>query len=360
MRERGLNALFDLLSKNMFEINYKLIHEYSEKILSQILQKDKHGSYICPKCGNGSGKDGTGLSRKYFPRYKCYKCEYFGDALDIIKLVYSLNDNDGAELAYKIIGVVPNTKEYVKPEISAHRAKYGHSRDNGILELVNGQLEYDRAKSEIIERASKDDRGITYAFGRGIPMDISRAFRIGYIEGYNGIERGVLIPLSKDSFDVRNIDPCDHADRYRKCNGKQKINIPFNLLNLIREPEKPFFVTEGEFDALSIISAGYPAVALNGNAISQLIDILNTANYRAPVGVLMDNDDAGKDKTELISSSLKNANIPILRKDFYEETHHSDPNEFYQYDRKEFKRRLKIEYDHLTNYMINFMKSGNN
>ena len=45
-------------------------------------------SYICPKCGNGKGKDGTGISldtqsKAEFPHWHCSKCGLHADIIEL-------------------------------------------------------------------------------------------------------------------------------------------------------------------------------------------------------------------------------------------------------------------------------------
>ena len=47
-------------------------------------------SYICPACGNGSGRDGTGLTEDPGRpgKWHCFKCNFTGDVYDIADIVY--------------------------------------------------------------------------------------------------------------------------------------------------------------------------------------------------------------------------------------------------------------------------------
>ena len=46
-------------------------------------------SYICPACGNGGGKDGTGITedRERPGHYHCFVCGFDGDAFDLLDIV---------------------------------------------------------------------------------------------------------------------------------------------------------------------------------------------------------------------------------------------------------------------------------
>jgi len=61
--------------------NFDYIHDHPEVYFTQ---KARNGGYICPICGNGSGKDGTGvkLIKGQSFRYKCFKCNTSGDVIN--------------------------------------------------------------------------------------------------------------------------------------------------------------------------------------------------------------------------------------------------------------------------------------
>jgi replicative DNA helicase len=42
-------------------------------------------TYICPFCGNGSGKEGDGIATTDDIHYKCFRCNFYGDYLDILR-----------------------------------------------------------------------------------------------------------------------------------------------------------------------------------------------------------------------------------------------------------------------------------
>ena len=67
----------------------------------------KHG-WVCPVCGNGTGKDGDGIVRNPRDgRYTCFKCgDVGGDILDLIGFTFGLKDfNEQLAKACEIYGV---------------------------------------------------------------------------------------------------------------------------------------------------------------------------------------------------------------------------------------------------------------
>ena len=53
-----------------------------------------YDTYICPFCGNGSGPDGDGISTKDGIHFKCFKCDFYGDYLAIIRKRDNLSENE--------------------------------------------------------------------------------------------------------------------------------------------------------------------------------------------------------------------------------------------------------------------------
>ena len=48
--------------------------------IDSLLARAKTAGWICPKCGNGQGKDGTGITEdpNNPGHYKCFKCDFYG------------------------------------------------------------------------------------------------------------------------------------------------------------------------------------------------------------------------------------------------------------------------------------------
>ena len=74
----------------------------------------------------------------------------------------------------------------------------------------------------------------------------------------------------------------------------------------------PVFVTEGAFDALSILEVGGQAVALNSAANwKRLLDALQTQPVRAPLLLCLDNDEAGWAATAELAERLSELRVPF-------------------------------------------------
>jgi predicted RNA-binding Zn-ribbon protein involved in translation (DUF1610 family) len=64
----------------------KAIAEIKRQIPT-FLQAAKNKGFVCPKCGNGSGRDGDGIikdaSDKNGLHYKCFKCGLYADVIEL-------------------------------------------------------------------------------------------------------------------------------------------------------------------------------------------------------------------------------------------------------------------------------------
>lgn len=68
-------------------------------------ERDRIGGWICPKCGSGSGANGTGISNYNYIQYHCWHCGKHGDIIDWIQYVYHMDFNDALKYGAKVLGL---------------------------------------------------------------------------------------------------------------------------------------------------------------------------------------------------------------------------------------------------------------
>lgn len=160
---------------------------------------------------------------------------------------------------------------------------------------------------------------------RGLCSTIKR-FKIGYdpawhSHGNRGTWKALIIPKGKYAFTVRNMDPdADKNSRYDKTLGTHPI---FNQEAF--DGDAPVFITEGAFDALSIMEAGGEAVALEGLATGKLLQLLEQKKPAKPVILALDNDQRGQETEAELIADLSQRGIPFLQADLTGD--HKDANE---------------------------------
>jgi replicative DNA helicase len=150
---------------------------------------------------------------------------------------------------------------------------------------------------------------------RGLCSTIKR-FKIGYdpawhSHGNRGTWKALIIPKGKYAFTVRNMDPdADKNSRYDKTLGTHPI---FNQEAF--DGDAPVFITEGAFDALSIMEVGGEAVALEGLATGKLLQLLEQKKPAKPVILALDNDQRGQETEAELIADLSQRGIPFLQAD---------------------------------------------
>lgn len=68
-------------------------------------ERDRIGGWICPKCGSGSGANGTGISQHKNIQYHCWHCGKHGDIIDWIKYSYNMDFNEALKYGAKVLGL---------------------------------------------------------------------------------------------------------------------------------------------------------------------------------------------------------------------------------------------------------------
>ena len=311
-----------------------------------ILQASPDGNYICPMCGNGAGEDGTGV--EFSPTddgtfvSKCFKC---GEGFDIIDvLAKHFNLPIGQELFYKVATEFGLADEN-------HRKSYADKISAANKNLYN----------------FVQDHGGTF---RGLPFDLLNSFNCGYSPqhcGYDGksgkyfrVPR-FIIPTSDFHFLGRLLCTAEELQKFgapahtpeKQHWGTKEI---FNLKALQKATEEDtFFCVEGEFDAMSIIHAGFNAFALSGSEISdtrnspvnQKKQLKSLAN-KPRIIVLFDNDATGKQNSTKVAAQLRKlgfytatAFLPTTAKTAdFEVKPIKDANDFLQIDADGLKNAL--------------------
>ena len=137
----------------------------------------------------------------------------------------------------------------------------------------------------------------------------------------------------------------------------------FNERALYAQDAQEVFVSEGAFDALSVIEAGAAAIALNSAANADaLIKKLEQRRTAATLILCLDNDDRGKKATETIRAGLQRLNIGYITANI--SAGYKDPNEHLTGNRAAFveaveqaRRQTAAKPDN-TAYYIDSLMTG--
>lgn len=305
-----------------------------------ILQPDRNGGFICPICGSGSGKNGTGLFvQRDKMHYTCFagSCFKNKDIFDIIGLQYGLTDfKDIMSKAAELTGIelLPDGSRAPEDFADACRdtGKISEKKEPEPRELK------DYYANRFFDVTHKDIDNTDYWKRRGFTRETMSRFKIGFVRDfvfdYARESRpefkgdALIIPVTRYAFTARNVDPeAPHDKRYRKRGNGQHLYNPLKID--LASPGRAVFIVEGELDALSVIQAGGAAIALRSvSNTGILIEKLEQARPRAILG-LLDNDERGKAAEQQIIEALKESGTEFTPCNF---TPYHDPNDLLQHD----------------------------
>lgn len=250
--------------------------------------------YICPICGSGSGKKGTGISTRDGIHFTCWAgCFSNQDIFSII------GQDEGIE----------TFTEQLKRCCFLYGLDYESLQNDNepIRKKEPSKEEPQEDLTQYFQEATKHIEETDYLLHRGISYETQKKYWIGFVKEWKHPKAPnaptsprVIIPTSPTSYLARDTRSTLNGDQANYSKSKVGNNHFFNSKVLFRT-EAPVFITEGEIDALSIIEAGYEAVALGSvNMADKLVFFLKENPIKAPLLICLDNDNAGYEaKTKL-------------------------------------------------------------
>ena len=274
-------------------------------------QKAKNGGYICPVCGNGGGKDGTGvkLIKGQLFRYKCFKCGTSGDVINFYAAERRISNAEALQGIFTLYGLD-------KPLYEPLRASEGQNNSVDNTEKIAEDLQVANVIAEDIDKATENLKQTSYFESRGISREIAERYNCGFLRNWiHPQKRGdknivpsdrAIIPTGIDSYVARATDSKNKLPKMKV--GASNI---FNV-EVLKNSEENVVVVEGEFDALSIIEAGNDAIALGSTTnVDKFLNWLKVSNVRPkkPLIIDLDNDDAGQKAAKKLADGLRNLQI---------------------------------------------------
>lgn len=322
------------------------------------LQKSSGCSlYVCPVCGSGSGQHKTGAVRYYqdTQRWYCHKCGASGDIFTLYELQHNVDFNTALhELADQLDVTKPHRTE--SAQNSGHPTPAPAQTDSNPVPTKDLSDYFALCHSRIC-----DPDAVSYLAGRGISLETAKRCGLGYDPRADPSGRHyscprIIIPSNEFHYAARSIDP--HINpAYRTLNNRATPGIFRERVLLAadgdavfpKSGDMPLFVTEGAFDALSIMEVGGQAVALNSTANrKRLLDILQaqpsefrTDPRQVRLLLCLDNDEAGWEAAAKLAQGLYALGIPF--QDVCADVcgRFNDPNEALCADRSRFAGTIK-------------------
>lgn len=280
-------------------------------------------SFVCPECGNGEGKNGTGITPKFIDniwKWHCFKCNRSFNNISILALYYNLDSrSDFVEIcrrACSAFGI------FLETETQTSNKKKITKSDLIKLDIETSRLNL----SDFISRCENN-------LWRGLSLETLQKHECGYFDDWQTIESRltgisnstptprIIIPtglshyLARLTVDISNFD--NVPDRaYIKEKPHSGTKLPF-AVDFITEQTKILVIVEGEIDAMSlnqVFGTNYRvAIATLGAAVGkdikskifEKLDSIFADKEKKPfILILFDNDKAGK------------VNAPKLAEDF--------------------------------------------
>jgi len=292
------------------------------------LQKSKHGQYCCPFCGSGNGPKGTGALNVYDDTntWACF-AETMADGGprtgDVIDLYRQETGKDFVEAVNDLAGTIGITIEDRNTSgLNRSRNQFNQKVPAGNTEThpagKTQQEATEEAKTEQDFTAYYEDCRATIESPEGqAAMEYLKSrdvfiAALGHGAGYDSKKRRVIIPCSDGFYIARSIDP-QEPKRYRNPTGATA--AIFNERALYAHEVQEVFITEGTFDALSIMEAEpfAQAIALNSTSNAKiLIKNLEQNTTEATLIICLDNDKSGENTTPVLQEGLQRLQIPFI------------------------------------------------
>lgn len=290
--------------------------------------------YICPKCGSGCGQHKTGAVQ-YYPdtqRWYCHKCRTLGDIFTLYELEHGVNFNTALRALAEQLGT----------SVEPHSTKPARKCPPAPSPVQSGSAPKDLSDYFAACRARlHDPAAVSFLSARGLSIETAETYGLGFDSNADpaGSHRycaRIIIPTNRFHYVARAIDPRIQST-YRTMNNLGATPDLFNRQALYAPGDEPVFVTEGAFDALSIIEAGGSAIALNSASNGRLLlTALQERPTNHPLLLCLDNDETG-----LVACANLSEQLHDLDADFRDvciavcgET--KDPNEAFQADKPRF------------------------
>lgn len=290
--------------------------------------------YICPKCGSGCGQHKTGAVQ-YYPdtqRWYCHKCRTLGDIFTLYELEHGVNFNTALRALAEQLGT----------SVEPHSTKPARKCPPAPSPVQSGSAPKDLSDYFAACRARlHDPAAVSFLSARGLSIETAETYGLGFDSNADpaGSHRycaRIIIPTNRFHYVARAIDPRIQST-YRTMNNLGATPDLFNRQALYAPGDEPVFVTEGAFDALSIIEAGGNAIALNSAANGRLLlNALREQPTNHPLLLCLDSDRSGREACDNLAKQLHAGGVVFrdVCADVCGEA--NDPNESLQADEPRF------------------------
>lgn len=249
----------------------------------------------------------------------CFGCRVDYDIFNLIGIEYGLDDFQSQfNKACELYDVKVEQNYTAKPK-SVRALKNERESEVSIMDTISYYKECEKSVHQT-----------SYFKSRGLSDETIRNYSLGY----DVKNQRVIIPVSREFYLSRFI-----TDK-KFFNPKGVESVIFNLKGL-QTKNKPVFVVESTFCALSVIQCGGVCIGLNGlNNVSQLIEVIQKYQLTdLKLIVSLDNDEAGRKAAYDLMAKLKEINVQSIVYNLSDEF--KDPNELLVADPSRLKANVE-------------------
>lgn len=284
---------------------------------------------ICPVCGNGSGKNGTGASATETANgwlYGCRvpngsggQCLFNGLLTTVAAKELNINTAGNFNGWCTVLAAAANFVGISVDSVSLAQARYQRE-----LKPKTAAMDVKEPKdySKLYAFAAANLTAFVNKLGgkwRGLPLQFLKTTGAGYSPKNGDYEAGVILPYTVNHFFKRlvNDDGSCISDKAKSPKQHHGEMLTFYRAEDIRAGAV-VFITEGEIDALSIkyISGGKITAIATGGAdvwskqITNLAQNYSTTAAKPKFAVLFDNDSAGDSGAVKLVDAITAAGFP--------------------------------------------------
>lgn len=264
----------------------------------------------------------------------CFGCGADYDIFNLIGIEYGLDDFQSQfNKACELYDVKVEQNHTIKPKSVRTSQNKRESED-----VKMSTVDYYKACEAAVHQTN-------YFKSRGLSDETIRTFSLGY----DAQNQRVVIPVSREFYLSRSV-----TDK-RFYNPSNVKSIIFNL-KALQAKNKPVFVVESTFCALSVIQCGGNCIGLNGlNNVNQLIEVIQQHQLTdLKLIVALDNDDAGRKASYDLMVKLKEMNIQAIIYNLSDEF--KDPNELLVADASRLKANVADAEQEFEKYLDELKK----
>lgn len=307
-----------------------------ELVAHGVIQPARVSGYICPICGSGDGKNGTGMKHnekiETHTSFTCFSGKHSFNVLKLCALHYNLDTrNDYKTLVEKICADFGIEIEYDEFTLTGGKrtAKKKKRRRETISpdELKNIQADLNASpeslKTFVNCQSDKKWRGFDIDFllahGCRLINDWTPPKTRGTNKEFATKTMRMIIPNGDAAYLARLVDS---PKNYGKAGGlieeklhagHKKLFLSNNLREDLQNTDEPVFAVEGYIDCMSIELAGFKAVALGGRGEGELlVETVDNIKHCPQIIILFDNDNAGRESAPELREDLLTAKCPCV------------------------------------------------